>query len=106
MLCPTNLSADMSDSFSGRARILDTNGMLVDVGKANLHRLDGESGATWGGTIRLYVNAALATKTMPAILVLENGNQARGLVGPRVGELVEGELIDIKVTALQSEVPF
>lgn len=97
----------MSDSFSGRARILDTNGMLVDVGKADLHRLDGESGATWGGTIRLFVNAALATKTMPSILVLENGNQTRALVGPRVGELVEGELIDVKVTPLESDtVPF
>lgn len=96
----------MSDSFRGRARILDTNGMLVDVGKADLHRLDGESGATWEGTIRLFVNAALATKTMPAILVLENGSEARALVGPRVGDVVDGELIDIKVTALQPDVPF
>lgn len=96
----------MSDSFSGRARILDPNGLLVDVGKANLHRLDAESGATWGGTIRLYVNAALSSKTMESILDLENGTQARALVGPQVGDVVEGELIDVRVIALQADVPF
>jgi hypothetical protein len=96
----------MSDTFSGRARILDLNGMLIDVGKANLHRLDPETGATWGGTIRLFVNASLATKTVEANLVLENGNRARALVGPQVGDLVDGELVDVKVIALQSEVPF
>ena len=96
----------MSDSFSGRARILDPTGSLVDVGKADLQRLDGETGITWGGTIRLFVNAALASKTMAAILVLENGSRAEALVGPQVGGVVDGELVDVKVTALQSEVPF
>lgn len=102
----TTLPADMSDTFTGRARILDTNGLLVDVGKAQLHRLDPESGSTWGGTIRLFVNAALSAKTMPAILELENGRTARALVGPQVGGVVEGELIDVKVTAMQADVPF
>lgn len=96
----------MSDSFTGRARILDTNGSLVDVGKAQLTRRDPETGSHWGGTVRLYVNAALAAKTMPAILELENGSRALALVGPRVGGVVDGELIDVKVVALQSEVPF
>lgn len=96
----------MSDTFTGRARILDTNGMLVDVGKAQLERRDPETGTTWGGTIRLFVNAALAAKTMPAILDLENGERARALVGPQVGGVVEGELIDVHVTAMQNDVPF
>ena len=96
----------MSDSFSGRARILDPTGSLVDVGKASLQRLDGETGTTWGGTIRLFVNAALSSKTMAAILDLENGNRAQALVGPQVGGVVDGELVDVRVTALQSEVPF
>jgi len=96
----------MSDTFTGRARILDTNGFLVDVGKAQLTRSDPETGATWGGTVRLFINAALATKTMPAILELENGQRAKALVGPRIGEVVDGELIDVRVVALQSEVPF
>lgn len=96
----------MSDTFRGRARILDTNGLLVDVGRADLRQLDPETGATWGGTIRLYVNAALATKTMPSILDLENGQRARALVGPQVGDVVEGELIDVRVSAMQSDVPF
>jgi hypothetical protein len=102
----TSLPADMSDSFTGRARILDTTGLLVDVGKANLMRLDPESGSTWGGTIRLFVNAALAAKTMPALLDLENGHRASALVGPQVGDVVEGELIDVRVVALQRDVPF
>ncbi|MEX2280498.1 MAG: hypothetical protein WEA76_10490 [Acidimicrobiia bacterium] len=96
----------MSDTFTGRARILDLNGLLVDVGKANLQRMDADSGATWGGTIRLYVNAALSSKTMESILDLENGNRARALVGPQVGGVVDGELVDVRVVALQSEVPF
>jgi hypothetical protein len=103
---PTTLPADMSDTFIGRARILDTNGLLVDVGKANLRRLDPETGATWGGTIRLFVNAALATKTMPAILDLGNGERAKALVGLQVGDVVDGELVDVRVTALQGTVPF
>jgi hypothetical protein len=100
------LAADMSDTFSGRARILDTNGLLVDVGKAQLARHDPETGATWGGTIRLFVNAALSSKTMPAILDLENGQQARALVGPQVDGVVEGELIDVRVIAMQPDPPF
>lgn len=96
----------MSDSFTGRARILDPNGQMVDVGKADLHLMDPESGATWGGTIRLYVNAALSSKTMESILDLENGHTAKALVGPQVGGIVDGELIDVRVIALQSEVPF
>ncbi len=96
----------MSDSFTGRARILDTTGLLVDVGRAHLERQDPESGASWGGTIRLFVNAALASTTMPAILELENGRRARALVGPQVGGVVDGELVDVRVAALQPEVPF
>lgn len=96
----------MSDSFTGRARILDPNGLLVDVGKADLKMMDPESGATWGGTIRLYVNAALSSKTMESLLDLENGNRARALVGPQVGGIVDGELVDVRVIAMQPEVPF
>lgn len=96
----------MSDSFTGRARILDLNGFLVDVGLAELHRLDPDSASTWGGKVRLYVNAALASKKMESILELENGNRAKALVGPRVGDVVDGELVEVEVVALQSEVPF
>lgn len=96
----------MSDSFTGRARILDPNGFLVDVGRAELHRLDPDSASTWGGKVRLYVNAALASKKMESILELENGNSARALVGPQVGGVVDGELVEVQVVALQSEVPF
>lgn len=96
----------MSDTFTGRARILDLNGLLVDVGKADLAARDPETGSTWGGVIRLFVNAALAAKTMPAILELENGNRARALVGPQVGGVVDGELIEVHVTAMQNDVPF
>ncbi len=96
----------MSDSFTGRARILDLNGFLIDVGLADLTRLDPDSASTWGGKIRLFVNAALASKTMESILELENGNSARALVGPQVGDLVDGELIEVRVIALQNEVPF
>lgn len=103
---PTTLAGGMSDTFTGRARILDTNGLLVDVGKAILERRDPETGATWGGVIRLYKHAALADKTMPAILDLADGQRAKALVGPQVGDVIDGELVDVKVVALQTEVPF
>lgn len=103
---PTSLWPDMSDTFTGRARILDLNGLLVDVGRANLQRMDPESGASWGGTIRLFVNAGLTDKTMQSILELENGERAEALVGPQVGGLVDGELVDVRVVALQSAIPF
>lgn len=96
----------MSDTFSGGVRILDLNGMLIDVGKADLHVLDPESGSSWGGTIRVFVNASLTSKSVESILVLENGNRTRALVGPRVGDVVDGELVDIKVVALATDVPF
>lgn len=96
----------MSDTFTGRARILDPNGLLVDVGRADLHRTDPESGSTWGGTIRLFVNAGLTDKTMESVLELENGRRAAALVGPQVGGIVDGELVDVRVVALQGEVPF
>ncbi len=103
---PSSLSADMSDTFSGRVRILDLNGMLIDVGKANLHTLDPETGSTWGGTIRVFVNASLTSKSVECILVLENGNRTRALVGPRAGDVVDGELVDLQVVALETDVPF
>ena len=96
----------MSDSFTGRARILDPNGFLIDVGLAELNRLDPDSASTWGGKVRLFVNAALASKAVESILELENGQRARALVGPRVGDIVDGELVEVRVVALQSEVPF
>jgi hypothetical protein len=96
----------MSDTFSGRARILDLNGMLIDVGRADLRLLDPDTGSTWGGTIRVFVNASLTSKSVESILDLENGNRTRALVGPQVGGVVDGELVDVRVVALQTDVPF
>lgn len=96
----------MSETYEGRARIKDPNGLLVDVGKAVLHTTDPESGGTWGGVIRVYRGAALAAKTMKASLELANETTATALVGPQVGDVVEGELIELKVVGFDDTVPF
>jgi len=96
----------MNETFEGRARILDPDGFLVDVGKASLEREDPESGRRWSGTLRVFVGASLANKTMEAVLELDDGRSGRALVGPRVGEIVDGELIMLKVVGLSDAAPF
>lgn len=96
----------MSDTYEGRARILDPNGMLVDIGKAILSVTDPESGGTWGGVIRVFNGASLVAKTMKSSLVLGNGNRTTALVGPQVGDVVDGELVDLRVVGLEDTVPF
>ena len=96
----------MSDTYEGRARILDPNGLLVDVGKAILSTTDPESGGTWGGVVRVFNGASLVTKTMKSTLELGNGSRTTALVGPRVGDVVDGELVDLRVVGLDDTVPF
>ena len=96
----------MSDTYQGRVRIFDPTGLLVDVGKAMLTKTDPETGGTWGGVIRVYVGAALAGKTMEALLDLGSDARPRALVGPKIGDVVDGELVELRVIGLTDDVPF
>ena len=72
-------------TYSGKVRILDMNGVMYDVGKADLEVTDPLT-RTWGGSIRLFENSALATKSITSFLELEDGSRIKAQVGPRNGD--------------------
>lgn len=85
-------------SYQGKARILDLNGVMYDVGKADLATTDSSTGE-WGGTIRLFENSALANKSITSYLELSDGRRLKAQVGPRSGD-AEGELMLVRVAGL------
>lgn len=89
-----------NDSYSGIARILDRNGMLLDVGKAELTVTDSELGG-WGGTVKVYKGSCLASKSLTVLVELADGSRALAQVGPEVGRLAE-DLIDVKVIGIDT----
>lgn len=88
-----------SSTYSGKVRILDTSGMMFDVGKAELAVIDPDT-HSWGGSIRLFENSALATKSMTSLLELDDGSRLRAQVGPRSGD-AGTDMMLVKVAGLQ-----
>lgn len=72
-------------TYSGKVRILDMNGVMYDVGKAELEITDPLT-RTWGGSIRLFENSALANKSITSLLELQDGSRLKAQVGPRNGD--------------------
>lgn len=72
-------------SYTGKVKILDLNGVMFDVGKADLAVTDTDT-RSWGGSIRLFDNSALSTKSLTSLLELDGGRQIRAQVGPRSGD--------------------
>lgn len=89
--------------YQGKARILDLNGVMYDVGKAELATVDSSTGE-WGGTIRLFENSALANKSITSYLELSDGRRLKAQVGPRIGD-AEGELMYVRVAGLDRAAP-
>lgn len=87
-----------STTYQGKVRILDMNGILYDVGKADLSA-EGEPPG-WGGTIRLFENSALATKSITSLLELPDGRRLTAQVGPRCGD-AEGETMLVSVVGIE-----
>lgn len=87
----------MGWTYSGRARVLDLNGMLIDVGKATL--ADDPEQATWTGTLRVFHGSSLASKSLTTLVELDGGVRVRAQVGPQVAEAGSG-LVDVKVVGL------
>ena len=90
-------------SYSGIARVMDLNGMLLDVGKAGLQVTDEETGQ-WSGTLRVFDNSCLESKSLTTMLELGDGSRSKAQVGPMVAE-AGNDLIDVKVVGLGA-VPF
>jgi hypothetical protein len=87
-----------ASSYQGKARILDLNGVMYDVGLADLTTIDSSTGE-WGGTIRLFENSALATKSITSYVELSDGRRLKAQVGPRSGD-AEGELMYVRVAGV------
>lgn len=88
-------------TYSGKARVLDRNGMLLDVGRAELAATDEW---TWTGTIRVFVGSCLQNKSLTVVIELDSGRRALAQVGPMIADGGK-DLILVKVTGID-RVPF
>jgi hypothetical protein len=90
----------MSDAstYQGKVKILDTSGVMYDVGMATLEVTDAST-RSWRGSIRLFDNSALATKSLTSYLELDGGRRLKAQVGPRIGDAGK-DLMFVKVTGI------
>ncbi len=86
-------------SYHGKVRILDTSGIMFDVGLADLTVTDAST-RSWGGSIRLFDKSALATKSLTSYLEFEDGKRLKAQVGPRSGD-AGPDLMYVKVTGIE-----
>lgn len=100
----TNLAAEMpTATYSGKARILDRAGMLLDVGKAELQVTDPKVGG-WAGSVRVFRGSCLAARSLTALIELRDGARALAQVGPKTADL-PADLIDVKIVGIDP-IPF
>lgn len=89
-------------TYSGRARILDRDGLLIDVGKADV-TADGTG--SWSGTIAVFKHASVAAKHITGLVELADGQRGLATVGPKVSDL-DNDLIAVAVHGVDNVVPF
>lgn len=82
----------MTLPYTGPARILDLNGLLLDVGMCAFDA-DEDKGGTWEGTIRVLANSCLAAKSITSLLELDDGTRVRAQVGPTVDDAPNGAVL-------------
>lgn len=68
------------DSYSGPVRILDSNGILLTVGSAELST-DPEK-ASWGGLLRVIPNTGVAGKALHIKLQIPGGEAGDAALDP------------------------
>ena len=94
----------MADTtYAGKARVLDRGGMMLDVGKAELSTTDPDVSG-WSGVLKVYKGSCLESKSLTALIELEDGATALAQVGPKTGSLAE-DLIEVKVVGIDPQ-PF
>ncbi|HEX2153266.1 MAG TPA: hypothetical protein VHL52_04750 [Acidimicrobiia bacterium] len=69
------------DSYSGPVRILDSNGILLTVGSADLE-LDRDRGS-WGGLLRVIANTGVAGKALRVRIEIPDGRVGDAALDPR-----------------------
>ena len=72
--------------------------MMLDVGKAVLTESD--PGPGWEGVIKVYKGSCLESKSLTALVEMEDGTRALAQVGPKLASLAE-DLIDVKVVGIE-----
>lgn len=90
-------------TYTGKARILDRNGLLIDVGKADLKE-DVETGS-WGGTISVFKGASVEAKHITGLVELADGRRSLATVGPKLADL-GNDLISVAVRGVDGVIPF
>jgi hypothetical protein len=71
----------MAETYTGPVRVLDTNGVLLTVGGAELEDLADTS--SWGGTLRLIPNAAVAGKALRVQLQIPDRGTGEAALDPQ-----------------------
>ncbi len=90
-------------SYSGKARILDRAGMMLDVGKAALAATDPATRG-WSGSLSVFKGSCLEAKSLTSLVELADGTRALAQVGPKVADLPD-DLIEVKIVGIDP-VPF
>jgi len=84
-------------TYTGKATVLDRNGMMLDVGKGHFEVTELGS---WAGSLRVFVGSCLQTKSLTVLVEVETGERALAQVGPVAGD-AQGDLIDVRVVGLE-----
>ena len=90
-------------TYSGKARILDRNGLLIDVGKADV--AEETDAGTWGGTISVFRGASVEAKHITGLVELADGRRSLATVGPKLADL-GNDLISVAVRGIDGVIPF
>lgn len=85
-------------SYTGLARVLDLNGMLLDVGKGEFAVVDPDA-RLWQGTIRVFKGSCLAPRSLTCLVELADGRRLRAQVGPMVSD-AGNDLVAVKVVGI------
>lgn len=69
------------DTYSGPVRILDSNGILLTVGSADLERRP--DSASWGGILRVIAHTGVAGKALRVKLEIPGNGVGDAALDPR-----------------------
>jgi hypothetical protein len=90
-------------AYTGLGRFLDRNGLLIDVGRAELTVTDEETG-DWGGTLAVYKGSSLVGKQIVGLLELTDGRRTLVAAGPVENSLPEDQ-VSIRIRSVGPTIP-
>jgi hypothetical protein len=89
---------DTASGYEGIARILDRNGILLDVGKG-WFSVDEDEPRAWSGTLRVFTGSCLEARSLTTLVELDDGSRTLAQVGPKQADL-DGDLVALKVVGI------